>query len=160
MVIRWPERVLEILQRNAAQENLAAPSSAEKATPSSAEKATSSSVEKATPSLAEKATPSEAGRATPSDAGRATPSDAGRATRSVAGRATRSVAGRAITVKSGDDLEDIGANGTGGTDLFEKAYEEALASESVGDIQPQGPSDQYSHCNNQDGSWIFTVAPV
>lgn len=48
-------------------------------------------------------------------------------------------------------MEDISTNGTGGTDLFEKAYEEALASESAGDIQPQGPSDQYSHCNNQDG---------
>lgn len=67
------------------------------------------------------------------------------------GRATRSDVGRTITVQSGDDLEDIGTNGTGGTDLFEKAYEEALASECVGDIQPQGPSDQYSHCNNQDG---------
>lgn len=126
-VIKWPEKVLEILQRNAAQENLATPSSAEKATPSSAEKATSSSAEKATPS------------------------DAGRATSSDARRATRSAVGRTITVQFGDDLEDISTNGTGGTDLFEKAYEEALASESAGDIQPQGPSDQYSHCNNQDG---------
>ena len=48
-VIKWPEKVLEILQRNAAQENLATPSSAEKATPSSAEKATPSSAEKTTP---------------------------------------------------------------------------------------------------------------
>ena len=157
-VIKWPEKVLEILCDNAKKEKLATPSSAEKATPSEAKivEAASTKMGKATASEADRATPNEVKRAT-QDVGCDTPSNAEaiedgeeEAHDPVQSNRLRSHL-NTITVQSEDDLEDIGESGTGGADLFEKAYEEALASESVGDSQPQGPPDQYSHCNNQDG---------
>lgn len=136
-ILEYPAKILKIWHASAANAEKATPSNAqkpkvygeEKATPGNAQKIPMQSGERATPGNAQKIPMQSGERATPGNAQKATPDSA-----------DRQIPKQVLMCDEEDSDEEIAED-----DLFERAYEDALADESVGAGLIQGPSDRYSH---------------